>query len=405
MFKNFIFALVVMAFVSSAVFSQQPPRPRQGPPSPAGPPKNQETGGWIRPHDTNQNDILEQEEFIAAVERTFVEVDTNKNGTLEITELQRLPRPMDRQPPRPVMGGEQPMAPNRMGPRPGENARALLPPFFFEELVGKDKAITRAEFEAAVQATFKDMDRNADGAVGRFEAGGVNVMKGPGPGPKSPPPPPNARFLSAELSFGDKLVAGQPFSAETVVEHTRRLFDGSTVKKEMNGAIYRDAAGRTRREQPLDVVGGMSVNNQNTKPIRLIFINDFPGKFQYSFEASSKIARKTPIWSNHFPFPDKDEPSESRSESVGTRTIEGVSCEMTRTEREIPIGAIGNDKPLKSVSERCFSPELQLVIMSVNNDPIGGNHVFRLKNIKRVEPASELFTVPAGYKIETGNYK
>ena len=65
-------------------------------------------------------------------------------------------------------------------------------------------------------------------------------------------PPPNAMFIAAELRFGDKLVKGQPFSAETVIEDTRRLYDGTTVTKTTKGAFYRDSAGKTRREQPLE---------------------------------------------------------------------------------------------------------------------------------------------------------
>jgi len=30
----------------------------------------------------------------------------------------------------------------------------------------------------------------------------------------APPPPPNGKFIAAELRFGDKMVKGQPFSAE-----------------------------------------------------------------------------------------------------------------------------------------------------------------------------------------------
>jgi len=52
------------------------------------------------------------------------------------------------------------------------------------------------------------------------------------------------------------------------------------------------------------------------------------------------------------------------------------------------------------ISEKWFSPELQVVVMSRHLDPLAGEHIFRLINIKRTEPAAELFSVPAGYKIE-----
>ena len=39
--------------------------------------------------------------------------------------------------------------------------------------------------------------------------------------PSMTPPPPNGQFIAAELRFGDRLVKGQPFSAETVIEDSR----------------------------------------------------------------------------------------------------------------------------------------------------------------------------------------
>jgi hypothetical protein len=61
---------------------------------------------------------------------------------------------------------------------------------------------------------------------------------------------------------------------------------------------------------------------------------------------------------------------------------------------------MGNDKPLQVVTENWFSPELQMIVMSRHLDPLSGEHIFRLTNIKRAEPAADLFSVPAGYKVE-----
>jgi hypothetical protein len=80
--------------------------------------------------------------------------------------------------------------------------------------------------------------------------------------------------------------------------------------------------------------------------------------------------------------------------------LEGVSVEGTRTTFEIPIGQIGNDKPIQVLTEKWFSPELQVVVYSRHVDPIAGEHIFRLVNIKRAEPAADLFIVPGGFKIE-----
>jgi hypothetical protein len=67
--------------------------------------------------------------------------------------------------------------------------------------------------------------------------------------------------------------------------------------------------------------------------------------------------------------------------------------------RTIPAGAIGNEKPIAIVSERWFSPELNIVVMSRDVDPRSGETFYRLTSVKRGEPPPELFKVPADYKV------
>jgi hypothetical protein len=86
------------------------------------------------------------------------------------------------------------------------------------------------------------------------------------------------------------------------------------------------------------------------------------------------------------------------TEALGTREFEGIKAEGKRTTRTIPAGAIGNEKPIAVVSERWFSPELNIVVMSRNVDPQSGETVYRLTSVKRGEPSPELFKVPVDYK-------
>ncbi|MEJ7710542.1 MAG: energy transducer TonB [Pyrinomonadaceae bacterium] len=60
---------------------------------------------------------------------------------------------------------------------------------------------------------------------------------------------------------------------------------------------------------------------------------------------------------------------ESVNESLGKQTIEGVLAEGTRTTFTIPENAIGNERPIKIVNERWFSPDLQTVVMTKRSDP------------------------------------
>jgi hypothetical protein len=91
-------------------------------------------------------------------------------------------------------------------------------------------------------------------------------------------------------------------------------------------------------------------------------------------------------------------------EQLGKQMIEGVEAEGTRTTVTIPAGEIGNERPIEIVSERWYSPELQLVVMTRHSDPRSGETNYKLTNINRAEPAKSLFEVPADYTIKSGNH-
>lgn len=342
-----------------------------GPPPGGGPPK----GEWTKGIDTNNNGSIEADEFQAAIDRTFVDIDANNDGMISRNEIPDHHPPMDRS-------------------KPGESGelRDKLPPFFFMDKFREVDTMSKADFERAAKAVFADMDENNDGVLSRNES---RPPREPAMIEERIGPPPNAMFIAAEMRFGDKLVKGQPFSAETVIEDTRRLYDGSTVTKTTKGAFYRDSAGRTRREQPFEMVGGFSLS----KPQTLVFINDFAQKTQYFFDLDNKIARKIGIGPNG---PPRDEPQDpdAKSDSLGTKTIEGISVEGTRITYELPVGQIGNDKPIQIVTENWYSPELQVIVMSRHLDPLSGEHIFRLANVRRAEPAANLFAVPAGFEVK-----
>lgn len=366
---------------------------------------------WFLKVDANKNGNIELEEYRAATDEIFKKLDRNKDGVIDETERPRNPLPPPNGQGRgqfpPIRDNNKPLPmiqnDNRPMPRP-ENQPPPIP-FFVMESIKEPGDITRAEFDENINAQFKLMDTNGDGVVSREEARNRfkevddRVQNEPKPEDFQPLNSPTAKFIGAEMRFGDKLVAGAPFSAEIVIEDTRRLYDGSTVTKQSKGAIYRDGAGRTRREQPLEAIGGFSVVGENGSPQKLVFINDFVGKAHYFLDLNRKIARQNPLPDNRPQLPD-NEPKNGKTESLGTKTLEGVSVEGTRTTFEIPVGQIGNDKPIQIVTEKWFSPDLQVVIWSRHLDPLSGEHIFRLVNIKKSEPSADLFTVPNDFKIE-----
>jgi TonB family protein len=92
---------------------------------------------------------------------------------------------------------------------------------------------------------------------------------------------------------------------------------------------------------------------------------------------------------------------ESRTESLGKQTFEGIEAEGTRTINTIPAAAIGNERPIEIVYERWYSPELQMVILTRSMDPRLGETTQRLVNITRSEPDPSLFQVPSDFTVES----
>jgi hypothetical protein len=88
-----------------------------------------------------------------------------------------------------------------------------------------------------------------------------------------------------------------------------------------------------------------------------------------------------------------------KTESLGTRRLEGVEAEGVRLTTTVAAGAIGNERPIEIVYERWYSKELELIVFSKYTDPRFGEQTYRLVNVKRDEPDSALFTLPADYKI------
>jgi hypothetical protein len=93
---------------------------------------------------------------------------------------------------------------------------------------------------------------------------------------------------------------------------------------------------------------------------------------------------------------------EVNTESLGKQTIEGVEAEGQRITVTIQAGKIGNERPIVTVNERWYSPDLQTVVLSKNSDPRIGETTYKLVNIDRNEPDPSLFQVPTDYTVEEG---
>ena len=90
-------------------------------------------------------------------------------------------------------------------------------------------------------------------------------------------------------------------------------------------------------------------------------------------------------------------------EKLGSQIVEGVMAEGTRTTLTIPAGEFDNEQPMVISHEEWYAPELQMIVLMKHIDPRFGETNFRLTNVLRGEPASDLFKLPDGYQVVDAN--
>jgi len=264
------------------------------------------------------------------------------------------------------------------------------------------------------------------------------------------PQPATAEHVAAEkmvmatrVPVEGRVTPGAPYSADAINESTQALADGNRIVQKSVTRVFRDAEGRTRREDVAD--NGDVVSVSIVDPVAHVSYVLDP-KTRTAYRGSMLIA--TPrIYDHGIPPTEADkratevaaikmqaarehneltphsglvappappppppppgfkgalmgEATESGREDLGRQTVEGVPATGTRTTWTIPAGAIGNLQPIKIVSEQWFSPDLQLLVLTRHSDPRTGENTYRLQNIVRAEPDRSLFTVPPDYTLK-----
>jgi hypothetical protein len=233
-------------------------------------------------------------------------------------------------------------------------------------------------------------------------------------------------------------VKGAPYSADEIRENTQTLGDGTRIHNETKTTISRDSEGRVRRETPnsisiWDPVTGtnyvldpktmtarkMSMNFVFTKGTN-VSVNGEPGQslsFSYStvvddssvhakvLQDELKTVAVARAKAEAMSIPGQytttiKQPNPAKKETLGTQMMEGVNAEGVRLTTTIEQGAIGNDRPIQSITERWYSQELQTNVMTKRTDPRNGEEVVKLTNVHRGEPSPVLFELPPGYTVK-----
>ncbi len=245
------------------------------------------------------------------------------------------------------------------------------------------------------------------------------------------------------------VVAGKPYSADSITESTQMLADGNRITARNEARLMRDSKGRTRREQTLRGFGPASAARE---PVTMITINDPVAEVSYFLDTAAHTAQPSrPLrittgvagtFTAAVPPPDggparttafmpnpgagapagvfdfalqpggggpplvalpplgaSPAPFASATEDLGQQVLEGVLARGTRRTQTIPAGTFGNERPIQIVAEQWYALDLEAVVSSRNYDPRVGETTYRLVHVARGEQAPDLFTVPQGYAL------
>jgi hypothetical protein len=244
-------------------------------------------------------------------------------------------------------------------------------------------------------------------------------------------------------------VQGAPYSGEAITETSQKLADGSKITHTTTTHIYRDSAGRERREATLDPQTGRGADPQGAPTI---VIYDPVGGASYMLNVLQHSAVRMPIVQppaiarggrdgggfgpsiQFTPTPGaagagaqipqiiiqqgdhieltgpggpagpvgfaSQDPSPRRVERLEPTTMEDLRAEGTRTIETVPANRVGNGAPFDIVTESWTSPELKVELLNRHSDPRTGEVTYRLTKISRSDPDHALFEVPSDYAIQ-----
>jgi len=212
--------------------------------------------------------------------------------------------------------------------------------------------------------------------------------------------------------FFNKVVTGQPFSAEFVNENVQTLADGSHVTQDDAAIrVYRDSFGRMREE--CSKYPHMAGARSASQAAMMVHIIDPVARVRYVVDTEKKVTHRQALLTGaeakagvEQPYvkppaqPPERKAPETSVEKLEPQTIEGVQAEGRRATTTWPPGSrIGNEAALTGVVETWESRELQVILLVKTTDPRAGEQTEKLTNLSRMEPDPMLFQPPAEYTI------
>ncbi|HEX4576977.1 MAG TPA: hypothetical protein VH117_06475 [Edaphobacter sp.] len=229
--------------------------------------------------------------------------------------------------------------------------------------------------------------------------------------------------------------ANNPYTATQKVSLVQKLVDGTTISRVNTTTEARDSQGRTMQQTSGGEMQGQSITHtivmdpvahtqtiwmsqgkqatrihmpdlhgvvQQSGPIAVGLVSGSMGvgsnaSFSQMIQTGGSAA--APGMTGTVTVPGTVHPAR-QVEKLCSRNIAGVYAEGTKITITYPAGSFGNDRPIITTHETWMSPDLKLLMLSINDDPRSGTHTTEVTNLDRAEPSPALFQVPEGYTIK-----
>jgi len=238
--------------------------------------------------------------------------------------------------------------------------------------------------------------------------GGLLIVSGLAAMAQGPSPCTTPVALGA-ISYGPIPKLSAPYTATLTTMHDQVQADGSLIHGSVTTHQARDAAGRLWQERSLgcqpgpDGVRHPVIQTMVYDPATGTTISwkeDDPAKvLQVVHTPAVKLPPVTTDPSKEAGARRAMEEMGIHSEDLGSKKIAGVMAQGTRTMQTVGVQA-GINKPIQILRETWVAKDLDLAMLSINDNSRNGRTTVEVVDLKQGDPAPTLFAAPAGYKVE-----
>jgi hypothetical protein len=184
-------------------------------------------------------------------------------------------------------------------------------------------------------------------------------------------------------------VPNAPFTARVVVTWDQPVTSGGTLSRKYYTMVARDSKGRVHRETR----GFVPADSAAEPPIQSQTILDPVAGVETVCRQSSMICTQSAFTPRPMLSPASGAGGNGKSASLGTRTMQGLSVQGTSK----TTAAADGSKTMQT--ESWYSPDLGIDMFVVRRSAQTGTVTINVKDLKRGEPAREMFAIPSGYQL------